>query len=126
MAKPISTAEYVAALSAEQRAGLEKIRKAIVSAAPKAAPSFSYRMPAFTYKDRPLIWYAAWKRHYSLYPLSDGMRAAFASEIEDYDTEKGTIKFPANEAIPVALIKKLVKQRIAELEALWKSRETGA
>ncbi|HUQ82357.1 MAG TPA: DUF1801 domain-containing protein [Gemmatimonadaceae bacterium] len=115
MAKPETTAEYLAGLTPEQRAGLEKIRKAIVSAVPKVAPSFSYRMPAFTLEGRPLIWYAAWKHHFSLYPLSDAMREAHAGEVEGLGTEKGTIRFPAKDPLPLDLIKRLVKTRAAEV-----------
>ena len=117
VARPETTAEYLAGLTAAQRTGLERIRKAIVSAVPKVVPSFSYRMPAFTLDGRPLIWYAAWKHHYSLYPLSDAMRDAHATEIEGFGTEKGTIRFPAKDPLPLDLIKRLVKTRASEVGA---------
>jgi len=113
--KPTNTAEYLASLSDEKRAALEQIRDAIRSAAPGAEEGFSYDMPLFRLGDQPLLWCAAWKNHYSLYPMSAAMVRTHAADIDTYETSKGTIRFPASEPLPLALVKKLVKARIAEL-----------
>ncbi len=115
--KPNTTAAYLDALTSEQRATVERLRAAVREAAPAAEESFSYRMPGFTLGGRPLVWVAAWKRHYSLYPISAAQLAAQAEPGEAYGAEKGTVRFPANEAIPYALVTRLVKARVAELEA---------
>ena len=115
--KPTSTAEYLATLADDRRAVLETIRDAIRAAAPRAEEGFSYGMPAFTLDRRPLLWFAAWKRHYGLYPVSAAMLQAHAADAADYEAFKGTIRFPASEPVPVALVRKLVKARIGELRA---------
>jgi len=115
--KPANTAEYLATLSHEQRAAVEQLRDAIRAAAPGAEESFGYGMPAFRLRGEPLVWYAAWKRHYSLYPLSAAMLRGHAAEIEGYETAKGTIRFPASRPLPLALVGKLVAARAGELRA---------
>jgi uncharacterized protein YdhG (YjbR/CyaY superfamily) len=124
--KPKTTTEYLAGLTKEQRAGLQTLRRAIKAAAPKAQPAFSYGIPAFALGGKPFIWCAAWKKHFSIYPLSAGMEQEFADEVAPYERAKGTIRFPASEPLPVTLVKKLVKKRVAELRALAKSRALGA
>jgi uncharacterized protein YdhG (YjbR/CyaY superfamily) len=120
---PANTDEYFSRLPTDQRAALEQLRDAIRAAAPGAEESFGYGMPAFTLGGKPLVWYAAWKRHYSLYPLSAAMLRAHAAEIEGYETAKGTIRFPASRPLPLALVGKLVAARAGELRADGPSRE---
>ena len=115
--KPNSIAEYLATLTDEQRAVMAQLRDAILEAAPEAEDAFSYRIPAFKLDGKILVWYAAWKEHYSLYPLSASMLREHAAEIEGYETSKGTIRFPASRPIPFELVKKLVKERIADVRA---------
>src|SRR5579863_9926964 len=108
--------EYLAAVPEPARGTLEKIRAAIRSAAPREATEvISYGMPAFRYKE-VLIWYAAFEDHCSLFPKAD-IIVQFREELAKFSTSKGTIRFPASKPPSTALIKKMVKARVAQVEA---------
>jgi len=105
--------EYLAALSDDKRRALEKLRKDIQSAAPKAEECISYGIPGFRLNEKLLVSYGAAAKHCAFYPGST--LQAFKKEMKDYDTSgKGTIRFPAEEPLPTLLVRKIVKARIAE------------
>ncbi|MCJ7707668.1 MAG: DUF1801 domain-containing protein [Anaerolineales bacterium] len=106
---------YMKSLPTSARTALQKLRKAIGGAALTAEEGFSYGLPAFRLEGRPLVCYAAWKNHCSLYPMSSGLLRTHAHDLKAYDTSKGTIKFTPEKPLPAALVRKLVKARIAEL-----------
>jgi uncharacterized protein YdhG (YjbR/CyaY superfamily) len=111
--RPDSIDEYLAGLSDENRAALTRLRKTIRSAAPKAEECISYGMPAFRL-GRVLVGFAAWTKHCAFYPMSSRTLAAYAKELTAYDYSKGTIRFHATKPLPTALVRRLVKARIAE------------
>jgi len=114
--KPKSIDEYLAPLSADNRAALEKLRKTIKAAAPKAEECISYQLPAFRLSGKMLVAFGAAANHCAFYPMSSTTVAAHKDELKDYDTSKGTIRFQADKPLPPALVRKLVKARIAENE----------
>lgn len=110
-------AAYIAAQPPKARSALKKVRATIRAAAPKAEEAFSYRIPAFRLNDRPLVWYAAFTNHYSMFPITRDIVESLGPAAEKYETSKGTIRFPLSERVPVTLIKKIVKARIAAAAA---------
>ena len=112
--KPQTIDQYLAALSADKRAALEKLRKIIRAAAPKAEECISYQLPAFRLHGKMLVAFGAAAKHCAFYPMSASTVAAHEDDLMGYDTSKGTIRFPADKPLPAALVRKLVKARIAE------------
>ena len=111
--KPETIDEYLAAVPADQRAALQKLRKVIRSAAPKAEECISYQIPAFRLNGM-LVGFGAAAKHCSFYPMNSSIVRRFKDELKDFDTSKGTIRFQPDHPLPTALIRKLVKARIAE------------
>jgi uncharacterized protein YdhG (YjbR/CyaY superfamily) len=124
-AKPIAQQlrDYAAALPPDARRFLRTMRAAIRSAAPDATEHFSYRIPGFKLDGRPLIWYAGFKQHCSLYPMTANIRRAFASELKGFEMSTGTIRFPLDQPPPVGLVKRLVRARVAEVRQARASRQ---
>ncbi len=115
-AAPKNVDEYVAGVPEPARSALEKIRAAIRSAVPpEATETISYRIPAFKHKG-VLVWFAAFSDHCSLFPTA-AVIEAFKKELKGFSTSKGTIHFPTDKPVPTALIKKLVKTRVAQNES---------
>jgi uncharacterized protein YdhG (YjbR/CyaY superfamily) len=106
--------EYLAHVSDEQRAVLEWLRRTIRGAAPGAEEIISYGIPTFRLDGRGVVGFGASSEHCALYPLTGTTVAEFADELEGFDTSKGTIRFRPERPLPAALVKKLVKARIAE------------
>ena len=105
---------YLAGCPEPHRTTLEKMRAMIRAAAPReATEGISYGMPAFRYKGG-LVGYAAFKEHCSFFPMSTTLLDDFADEVKGYRTSKGTLQFPADKPLPAALVKKMVKARVAQ------------
>jgi uncharacterized protein YdhG (YjbR/CyaY superfamily) len=105
--------DYLAALSDDKRRALERLRKDIKAAAPKAEECISYGIPGFRLNGKLLVSYGAAAKHCAFYPGST--LQAFKKEMKGYDTSKGTIRFPADNLLPTMLVRKIVKARIVQL-----------
>jgi uncharacterized protein YdhG (YjbR/CyaY superfamily) len=117
-AKPRTMDEYLAGVSGDKRVALEKLRKAIRTLVPNAEEGLSYGLAAFRLNGSPLIAFGASAHHCALYPMSSATVEAHRDELQQYDTSKGTIRFHADKPLPLSLVRKLVKARIAESRAL--------
>ncbi|MCE9526473.1 MAG: DUF1801 domain-containing protein [Planctomycetales bacterium] len=128
MAAKITTFDdYLAALDDTNRAALEKLRKVIKAAAPNAEEGIGYGLAAFRLNGKPLVALGATEKHCAFYLMSNSTVKDHAEELKEYDTSTGTIRFPANKPLPAALVKKLVKARIAENAKLrGKAKQRGA
>ena len=108
--------DYLAEVSPEARATLEKLRQTIKSVVPGAVEVISYQVPTFKLDGRMLVSYAAFKNHCSFFPGAAPIKA-HEDELKSYQTSKGTIRFATGKPLPAALVKKLVKTRIKANEA---------
>ena len=113
--KPRTIDEYLGGLSEDNRRALERVRRAVHSAAPKAEESISYGMPAFRLNGKLIAGFKAAANHCSFHPMSGDTVATLKKELTGYDTSRGTIRFSAGAGLPATLIRKLVKTRIAEV-----------
>ena len=113
--KPRTIDDYLAAQGAQSRAALQKVRRAIRAAAPGAEECFSYGMPAFRLNGKLIAGFRAAANHCSYHPMSGDTVASLRAELAEYDTSPGTIRFSARAPLPAALVRKLVKARMAEL-----------
>jgi uncharacterized protein YdhG (YjbR/CyaY superfamily) len=119
MAKTVkSVDDYIASQPKEMRGLLERVRATIARAVPGAEEQISYGIPAFKLHGRPVLYFAGWKQHYSLYPSTAPLIAAFRKELAPYEVNnKGTIRFSLSEPVPVKLIAALAKFRAKEVAA---------
>jgi uncharacterized protein YdhG (YjbR/CyaY superfamily) len=109
--------DYLARVPEEMQAALNALRKTIAAAAPEATEAISYQMPAFKYRGRPLVGFAAFKNHCSFFPMSPKVLDDYSVELGSFRTSKGTVQFATDTPIPRALVKKMVKARIQEIDA---------
>jgi uncharacterized protein YdhG (YjbR/CyaY superfamily) len=112
---------YLAMVPQDKRVVLEKLRKTIKSAAPKAEEIISYQMPAFKYQGM-LVFFAAFKNHCSLFVASKAVMKKFSNEFKSYHTSGVTIHFSPENPLPTTLVRKIVKARMAENEQRARSK----
>ena len=114
--RPKTIDQYLAGVKADQRSALEKLRRAIRAAAPSAEETISYGIPAFRLNGRALVFFGAWAKHCAFYPGSSASLKKFRSDLKGFQLSKGTIRFSSDNPLPVALVKKLVKARVAQID----------
>ena len=109
--------EYFAALPPDARREVKKLRAVIRETTPAASEAFGYGIPGFKLDGRVFLWYAGWKNHVSLYPMSEAIRRQQAAALEGCGFSKGTIRFPLASPPSAALVKRLAKARLAEMKS---------
>lgn len=112
--KPRTIDEYLARAKPGQRVVLDKLRRAIHAAAPGAVEYLGYGLAGFKFNGRPLVYFGAWENHCALYAASPTVQQKFQRELKGFAVSKGTIKFTTEKPLPVTLVKKLVRARMAE------------
>ena len=114
---PKTIDQYLAGVNADHRDALQKLRETIHTVAPTAEECISYGIPAFRLNGRSLVFFGAWANHCAFYPGSSNTLKKFRNELRNFQTSKGTLRFSPDKPLPVALVKRLVKARIAENNA---------
>ena len=114
--RPRTIDEYLAGLSAENRTALQNVRRAVHAATPGVEECISYGMPAFRLKGKLIAGFKAAANHCSFHPMSGTTVMSLETELTDYDTSPGTIRFSARAGLPASLVRRLVRTRIAELK----------
>ena len=114
---PKSVDEYIAAQPTAVRPKLEQVRAAIRKAVPEAVEGIGYRMPAYKLHGKPMLYFAGFQKHYSLFAASGTFFAALADELKGYELRKGTVHFPLTEPVPRRLISRIAKLRAASIAA---------
>jgi uncharacterized protein YdhG (YjbR/CyaY superfamily) len=109
--------DYIDSQPDGSRGLLDQVRKAIRKAMPRAEEAISYNIPAYKLDGGVVIYFAGWKKHYSLYPVNEELVAAFREELATYEIDKGTIRFPLTEPVPVKLIERIAKFRARQTAA---------
>jgi uncharacterized protein YdhG (YjbR/CyaY superfamily) len=110
-----SVDDYIALQPAAARKALEQVRRAIRKAIPKADEMISYKIPAYKLDGHAVLFFAGWKQHFSLYPASRALVEEFQDDLAPYKVNKGTIRFPLSEPVPVKLIERIAKFRAQEV-----------
>lgn len=121
-----SVDDYLASQSEAVRGVLERVQSTLRKALPGAEEAISYNIPTYKLNGRPVIYFAGWKQHYSIYPASGQVKAAFKDELERYELSKGTIRFPLSEPVPVRLIARVAKLRAKEAAGSGKTKAGAA
>ena len=114
---PESVDEYIAAQPEEVRPKLKKVRATIRKAVPEAVEVIGYRMPGYKLRGKPMLYFAAFQEHYSLFAASGTFFAALEDELRGYKLRKGTVHFPLTKPVPVQLISRIAKLRAAGIAA---------
>jgi uncharacterized protein YdhG (YjbR/CyaY superfamily) len=117
---PNSVEEYIAGQPEAVRLKLEQLRAAIRRAVPEAVEGIGYRMPGYKLHGKPMLYFAAFKEHYSLFAASGTFFAALEDELSGYDLRKGTVHFPLTKPVPVKLISRIAKLRASGIAAITK------
>ena len=117
-----SVDEYIASHPEAVQGILGLVRSTIREAVPRAEEVISYQIPAYKLHGAPVLYFAGWKHHYSLYPASERLVAALKAELASYEISKGTIRLPLSQPVPVKLIGRIARFRVKEVAAREKAK----
>jgi uncharacterized protein YdhG (YjbR/CyaY superfamily) len=117
-----SVDEYIASQPEVVQDILGRVRSTIRKAVPEAEEVISYKIPTYKLHSGPVLYFAGWKQHYSLYPATERLVAAFKDELAPYEVNKGTIRFPLSQPVPVKLIGRIAKFRAKEVAEREKAK----
>jgi len=120
-----SVDEYIATHPEDVQSILQRVRSTIRKAVPGAEEVISYQIPAYKLPAGPVLYFAGWKQHYSLYPATDRVVAAFKDDLAPYKVSKGTIRFPLSQPVPVKLIERIAKFRAKEAATRARAKLAG-
>jgi uncharacterized protein YdhG (YjbR/CyaY superfamily) len=121
-----SVDQYIATHPKDVRAILQRVRGAIRKAVPGAEETISYQIPTYKLDGAYVVYFAGWKQHYSLYPVTDYLVAAMKEDLAPYKISKGTIRFPLSEPVPVKLIERIAKFLVKESTRRAMAKRAGA
>jgi uncharacterized protein YdhG (YjbR/CyaY superfamily) len=117
-----SVDEYIRAQPEAAQSVLKRVRSVIRKAVPGAQEAISYKIPSYKLRGEAFLYFAGWKRHYSLYPASGPVLTAFKDELAPYEISKGTIRFPVSQPVPEKLIGRIAKLRAKEIAGREKAK----
>lgn len=120
---PKSVDEYLAAQPEPVRQKLEQVRAVIRKAVPDAVEGIGYGMPGYKLHGKPMLYFAGFRNHYSLFAASGSFFAALADDLRGYQTRKGTVQFPLDKPVPEKLISRIAKLRAEGIAASVKNRD---
>ena|SRR3981081_587939 len=120
-----SVDEYIASQPEAVQGILGRVRSTIRKAVPGVQEVISYKIPTYKLRSGPVLYFAGWKQHYSLYPATGRVVAAFKDELASYEVNKGTIRFPLSQPVPVKLIGRIAKFRAKEVAEREKAKATA-
>jgi uncharacterized protein YdhG (YjbR/CyaY superfamily) len=122
---PENVAAYIAGFPRPVQTVLKRVRRIIRKAVPAADEGISYQIPAYKLTGKPVIYFAAFKEHYSVYPSNARLVAAFKDKLAGYEMSKGTIRFPLSEGVPEKLITDIAKFRAKEVAGSAKAKSAA-
>jgi len=120
-----SVDEYIATHPRDVQAILQRVRRTIRKALPGTEEVISYQIPTYTLNGGYVVYFAGWKQHYSLYPATQHLVAAFKGELAPYEVSKGTIRFPLSQPVPVKLIERIAKFLAKEAAERARAKRAG-
>jgi uncharacterized protein YdhG (YjbR/CyaY superfamily) len=120
---PTNVAAYIAGFPRPVQTVLKRVRRVIRAAVPNAEETISYQIPTYKLHGKPVIYFAAFTNHYSIYPSNTRLAAAFTKQLAGYEMSKGTIRFPLSEPVPTKLLERIAKFRAQEVKASLKAKD---
>jgi uncharacterized protein YdhG (YjbR/CyaY superfamily) len=115
---------YIAKQPAQARPVLQRVRRIIRRVLPGAEETISYQIPSYRLHGRYVVYFAGWKQHWSLYPVTEGVRAAVGADLGSYAVSKGTVRFPLAEPLPAGLVERIVRE-LAKAAEKWSRSKTA-